>query len=72
MKTRRAYIVDYRSGRESVILGFIYYISFNIAAYSARNGAYSKVGKFRVVDLSRSRLSRRVKAKLRRFIREDI
>ncbi len=54
------------------MLGFIYYISFDIAAYSARNGAYSKAGKFRVVDLSRSRLSRRVKAKLRRFIREDI
>ena len=46
------YTVDYRGGRESVILGFIYYISFNIAAYSARNRAYSKVGKFRVVDLS--------------------
>ena len=54
------------------MLGFVYYISFDIAAHLARNGAYSKAGKFRAVDLLRSRLSRRVKAKLRRFVREDI
>ncbi len=53
-------------------MGFVCYISFNIAAYLAGNRAYSKAGKFRVVDLSRSRLGRRVKAKLRRFVREDI
>ncbi len=54
------------------MLGFVCYISFDMAAHSAGNGAYSKAGEFRAVDLSRSRLGRRVEAELRRFVREDM
>ncbi len=54
------------------MLGFVCCVSFDMAAHSAGNGAYSKAGEFGAVDLSRSRLGRRVEAELRRFVREDI
>lgn len=60
LKTRRASTADYRGGRKDIILDSIGYISFNIVACLVRYRAYSKAGKFLVVDLLGS--SRRVKS----------